>query len=123
MISHDASYSIEYSISNDDEDITEEVISSEKPQDETIKFEQPIVQCKDGEFKVAFIELNLGIFDLDTAYSILHLELISCKLNSLDCFTICSNRKLSNLKSLNLSCNRIELQGLLNLMANIHFQL
>ena len=43
-------------MSNEDDEITEEVVSSEKPQDEIIQFEQPYntTQYQPGEFKVAF---------------------------------------------------------------------
>jgi hypothetical protein len=43
-------------MSNDDSEITEEIISLEKSQDEIGTFEKPfdIFQCKSDEFKIAF---------------------------------------------------------------------
>ena len=49
--------------------------------------------------------------------SILELHLVNCKLLTNDCADLSKNTHLRHLRNLNLSCNPIKLQGLLNLLS------
>jgi len=69
-----------------------------------------------GIKRVDFFNILFPFKLMETVSTLLELRLSSCKILTQECLQIASSPIAQSLRSLDLSCNPIKLQGLLNLL-------